>query len=1331
MKKCNSNLFFFSWEVSKYFSEFNLEDKGKMNQQRIFLLTRSFKLVAFIVMASVTTCDRLKAQSVDPLTGRAIINLPLGSINNKDLNASVNLTHQGGALQVNQGQGNAGMGWNVTYGGQISREVRGLPDELSGVVSNKTGWLFNNNATAIQGLGTSASYSFISGLGYIKDTEPDIYYFSAPGISGKFLFGADGQIKLIPYQDITVTSMYNSSFLITTNTGITYTFSAVETTTRQAFKFKETSVIDFFKTNYNYYKDPVSYNSTWHLTSMTSAATGAIITFSYESGEETGGAEFVARIASNGANPTTQIDTLYYIKDTVLPQKLNLIGADNYSIAIDWEGSLIYNVSVIENSGEGKSYSFHYKDIFSFGANDQYAFPSKRFLIKVTEDKTSICTSLPAYIFSYSGVDTTSVSYPLKNSVISGMALADWKNNWGQDYFGYNNGKFTNKNIPTIYYYATESGARKFRVTPIPGLTATQVFHGVNTTQQMMSVDPNWNAFGALWGIYYPTGGVTTISYEPNKYFDPSTNEELFGPGVRVSAISTSGGESGFGGNWKGNTNQYHGTRTTYEYKNIAGTQTSGRILYPPSFVFSDGTNFYRSLSSMGTFPQVYYGRVKESTSGYGNRVYEYDVPNMYPDSNPVTPLRKSSSSATPTGDFADDIYAFPHAPLQDLDFKRGALLKVSEFPEGSTIPSMEREMTYSLPQSNTTIQAMKYESVTAANGAEVFNYSIYQIPIAQSQILTQEVVRAASEETPSAKSTTTTVYQYNAKNMLVKTTKTNDDNSILVQDIKYALDYAITAPASGDDQANAIFKLKSDNRYSEVIESIQTFTPRGGTAVTAAARLSVYKLFDNIPQLYQTKSYPQGPIVVPSYVQAGATQSVWSDPNYLLEQTIEYKNSLPINTTGIDLVTRSVHYATGSIPVANFVNCKAANAVYEGFEIGKERGLEYAGSVNWVWQAGWTGKRSGQLTNTSWYRTSSSDLIVKSGNSYRVSMWVNSSQPGTVRVTIGGTTTYTDLSFTTTNQWVYLEKNLDVTNVASPFYLTITTLSTTAIWLDDFVALPVDARVSFSTVRPMVGVTAQTDDRGNSVRIDYDIIGRKSATLDRQRNLIEVNDYSLQRQPQTPGTLLANIGYYLQAGVQSNVTKYVQSQQVLFSASDNCLSQVSYTWTFVENGVLSTMTGKDVSKTFTTFGEVTVKLVVSSPGYQDAVNTQKICVSPITTVYGVSLSVSPWANTYNCNNLNPNDDNIRTFTATITGGSLIGWNLNYLWEVTNSMGQWTVATATGNQFSLFRPEFSFQVRCTIKASKPSNYPYSDCNAALSIGSASIGVTYIVNANCQ
>jgi hypothetical protein len=150
------------------------------------------------------------AQSVDPLTGRAVVSIPLGEISALDLSASVVLSHHGGALRVNEGPGNAGMGWTVSMGGSISREVRGLPDDYNVAGDSRKGWLYGNNAANAQSFVPSADdvmttcadevadWNFINNLGYVNDSEPDIFYFNAPGISGKFVFGADGLPKLIP-----------------------------------------------------------------------------------------------------------------------------------------------------------------------------------------------------------------------------------------------------------------------------------------------------------------------------------------------------------------------------------------------------------------------------------------------------------------------------------------------------------------------------------------------------------------------------------------------------------------------------------------------------------------------------------------------------------------------------------------------------------------------------------------------------------------------------------------------------------------------------------------------------------------------------------------------------------------------------------------------------------------------------------------------------------------------------------------------------------------------------------------------------------------------------
>src|SRR5579859_1215088 len=123
------------------------------------------------------------SQGVDPLTGRAIINVPLGGVSAFDLSVSLGLSHHGGALRVNEGPGNAGMGWTANLGGgYVTREVRGLPDEYNVTGDNRKGWLYNNNAQNIQNFTPSADdnlgvctdettdYNFINSQGYIYDT---------------------------------------------------------------------------------------------------------------------------------------------------------------------------------------------------------------------------------------------------------------------------------------------------------------------------------------------------------------------------------------------------------------------------------------------------------------------------------------------------------------------------------------------------------------------------------------------------------------------------------------------------------------------------------------------------------------------------------------------------------------------------------------------------------------------------------------------------------------------------------------------------------------------------------------------------------------------------------------------------------------------------------------------------------------------------------------------------------------------------------------------------------------------------------------------------------
>lgn len=1300
---------------------------------RSFLVPLKKNVVFFALsIFSLTT----QAQSVDPLTGRAIVNIPLGEISALDLGVSVNLNHHGDALKVSEGPGNAGMGWNVNMGGYIYREVRGLPDEYSVANDSRIGWLVNSTATAIQNFNPTANddlsictdeaadWTSINNLGYLKDPEPDIYHFSAPGISGKFIYDQNGTPKLIPYQDLQILP----GFIIKTNTGITYTFGSTDIIARQAIQYKQNVPVDLLKSDYLYYQTPLNFISTWKLTTIQSGVTGAIVTYNYIPDELEAGSKFITRIAPNLAGQaTTAVDTLYYLKDTYNTKSiLSNINLKNYNINITWSNSLISSIRILETeTSQVKEFDFIYKAIKGSGN----LLLTKPFLLKVKQINS--CVAFPDYQFYYTGVDTTDYStmYPF------GTVNIPWYTGWGQDVYGYYNGQDNNKNIPTVYYYQTETGARRLRVTPIPATTATQTLNGVSTSGSTMNVNSSTLGLGSLYLITYPTGGVTAINYEPNKYIDSSTGEELFGPGLRVTSIRTSGGEAAYG---KGISlgNNWHTLLKSYQYLSTDGGPSSGKILYPPVFGFATGSNIYRSQSDLSPGSMVMYSRIKETISGQGYREYLYDVPNMYPEVSPIASSSKIARAVGATcavGNLKNGVYTFPFAPSQDMDFKRGFLTKISEFSQAGVV-TQEKSMTYILPQAVTTIKGLKFEAINDAQGNPTFHYSTYLIPISQSRILSQEVVKQVSELSSADQTTITSNYIYNSKNMVTQTTQTNSDNSIINQYIKYAQDYTITAPTVGDLQANAIYKLNSTSRYGEVIERYQMITPRAGTASAAGGQLTVFKDYGTYVWPYQVKHFPAGQSLTVSTASTGTTQGFVSDSDYILDATIDYKNGLPINNVGPSFMPTSVHYSTGTgIPLANFANCKEDHAVYEGFEFISTRGLvPTVTSPAPATPAGWTGKKSLTLTSSFALVTPATSLVTKGENSYRVSCWVYGTQTATITLQAkNGATVQSSqtMSYTTINQWTYLEAFIDMTAVSASFTFQVSTSAT--IQMDDFVAIPKSARLSFKTVLPFVGLTSETDDLGNSTVVNYDIMGRKVSTQDRKRNVVEMQEYGYQKQGAVK----------LQSSFTSSVgTNYKQGQAVTFTADPQlaCFPQVTYEWTFYNYyGTESVATGQVVNKTFTSAGSYTVMLKVSNPNYPSSTMAWNICV--FNQTINNTVSVGPTNAYHQC--ATP-DDREKTFTASVTGLPDItkGWSVSYIWYVTDINGSWVrllipfdpnIVLMSGNVLKYNSPNYTYQVKCEVSAAQISGPQAAQCSLFTTESSAStIGVTFFPNNLC-
>lgn len=156
---------------------------------------------------------------VDHLTGTANVRVPLFTIANGEVSVPVSLVYSGTGIKPKDTEGTAGMGWDLDAGGTITREVRGLPDDCKKdrAGNDRVGWLYNTNGTKINNFSLAndnnsstcadetADLNYInSNFSDLSDTEPDIFFVNAPGLSFKMIIDNNHVVRTIPYMDVKI-----------------------------------------------------------------------------------------------------------------------------------------------------------------------------------------------------------------------------------------------------------------------------------------------------------------------------------------------------------------------------------------------------------------------------------------------------------------------------------------------------------------------------------------------------------------------------------------------------------------------------------------------------------------------------------------------------------------------------------------------------------------------------------------------------------------------------------------------------------------------------------------------------------------------------------------------------------------------------------------------------------------------------------------------------------------------------------------------------------------------------------------------------------------------
>lgn len=228
--------------------------------------------------------SRLVSENMDKYTGLLNVNIPIYNFKSRSIEVPISLQTTANAPKVDELGGWAGFGWYLNAGGAITRVMKNMPDEYSVTQANPTAPLQTFNRTI------SSTFNF-NGYGYLSllnrnvdldrfnlhgtggntytveekreiikrgawntsnshpdvgyDLEPDEFTFSFGPYSGKFVFTATGELRIISDANISITPTITNgkitNFIVKTDDGYQYEFGGYALNAVEDTKLKTNS----------------------------------------------------------------------------------------------------------------------------------------------------------------------------------------------------------------------------------------------------------------------------------------------------------------------------------------------------------------------------------------------------------------------------------------------------------------------------------------------------------------------------------------------------------------------------------------------------------------------------------------------------------------------------------------------------------------------------------------------------------------------------------------------------------------------------------------------------------------------------------------------------------------------------------------------------------------------------------------------------------------------------------------------------------------------------------------------------------------------------------
>ncbi|PWK17167.1 hypothetical protein LV89_04453 [Arcicella aurantiaca] len=854
--------------------------------------------------------NRFQDIPVNLYTGTPIIGFPIYTLaENGGASVPLAMGYNASGMKGHDIASWTGMNWTATFLFQISRIVRGIPDEGKYTLDNSF------NKTARKGY---YQYGLRADNDDENDSQPDLFFLNINGTSYKFSFDVNHKAHFFPEADIDVSvtwqERYNvgdivglfSHWVVTMPDGTKYLFDGTDIDS--SFEMEATEATDnsnhFGTSNFYKYIEAERVTSAWNLNKIVTAF-GHETTFEYHDTDYS-----FFKVADQS---TTTVNCTFNGMDKkinkVFIRNATLFKISNQTQVVEinkggWSSDVLEDGSLywyLNNTYPARQDIDNYS---RYPANSSNTRALHRITVYGKDDPTKVFEWKFNYDYNY-GTDPSNVF-----SIFSGYSYA-MLGYTHQRRFKLRSIEEPDGNKYTFKYY--DDGF------PLPSRFTQGIDHwgylnGVLSANTMIGEDAfrvctsgqyanktasvGWSQYGTLTAISHSTGGTTLLDYENHK---ASNFSNIIG-GSRVKKITYIDSIS----NLK--------AVKRYDYLQTNG-KSSGFLCLKPVYHFDDKTDYtglhneywysglYQQLLSESGRPAVGYSRVKETiltgteTDSLGSTVSEFLQPTTEINLietvtyNCVTQYPPAVPYPTTTCDTSRYLRPWKWIPFHENTV--GVPSKVSVYGRANQLLSQKSSVYTEQQLQGSTPYFFQYHSFRLVD--KNYNFEKYYGEFYNSFRLTSDTTKTYSQDgTNPVISFINYEYPIQGKhNQVIKTITTDSYGNTVENSIKYPFDFDFGMVAPTNIEAKGIYQLRQKHIFNAVIENI--LRKKDFTATSFVVNASFQSYYDKDSVTFKA-GLPKSNYVLENVPRAtfteinydASTDTFTKDGSYDLKTTVD-----------------------------------------------------------------------------------------------------------------------------------------------------------------------------------------------------------------------------------------------------------------------------------------------------------------------------------------------------------------------------------------------------------------------------------------------------------